>query len=76
MWFDQQPYQVRCEWGAAGVHTLAPWVDVVVLVDVLSFSTCVDVATSREAVVYPFAWKDERWRLAGIRTRAHEGIWS
>ena len=80
MWFDQQAYHVRCEWGATGVRTLAPSVDVVVLVDVLSFSTCVDVATSREAIVYPFAWKDERATefaaqvdgvLAGPRSDTH-----
>ena len=79
-WFTQQAYHVRCEWGVAGVRALAPSVDVVVLVDVLSFSTCVDVAVSREAIVYPFAWKDERaaefaaqvdGTLAGPRSRTH-----
>lgn len=36
--FDQSGYQVRFEWGVAGVDRLAPS-DVAVVVDVLSFST-------------------------------------
>ena len=63
MWFDQQSYQVRCEWGVAGVAALAQNVDVVIVVDVLSFSTCVDIATCRGAMIYPFPWKDERAAL-------------
>ncbi len=38
--FDQSRYQVRFEWGAAGVERLAPS-DIVVVVDVLRFSTTV-----------------------------------
>jgi 2-phosphosulfolactate phosphatase len=58
VWFDQDAYALRCEWGAAGITALAPCVDVLVIVDVLSFSTCVDVAISRGACVYPYPWKD------------------
>ena len=59
VWFDQASYDLRCEWGAAGISALAPSVDVFILVDVLSFSTCVDIALSRGSVVYPYPWKDE-----------------
>lgn len=38
--FDQRRYQVRHEWGASGLARLAP-ADIVVVVDVLRFSTTV-----------------------------------
>lgn len=57
--FDQAQFNVRCEWGEKGVLQLAPISDVVVIIDVLSFSTCIDVANSRGAIVFPHQWKDE-----------------
>jgi 2-phosphosulfolactate phosphatase len=56
--FDQRQASCRCEWGASGLDALAP-ADVVIVVDVLSFSTCVDIAVSRGAVVLPYEWKNE-----------------
>ncbi len=53
MTFDQTAFEVRCEWGEQGVVHLASSSDVVIIVDVLSFSTSVEVATSRGAMVYP-----------------------
>ena len=53
--FDQRPFDVRCEWGLQGVAVLAPVCDVLVVVDVLSFGTTVDIATARGALVYPYA---------------------
>jgi 2-phosphosulfolactate phosphatase len=48
--FDQHRYQVRLDWGAAGLGRLAP-ADVVVVVDVLRFSTTVTDAVARGASV-------------------------
>jgi 2-phosphosulfolactate phosphatase len=57
---QQAPYQVRFEWGLAGLASVAQADTVVVVVDVLSFSTAVSVALARGASVLPFPWKDER----------------
>jgi 2-phosphosulfolactate phosphatase len=60
--FDQAEFEVRCEWGEQGVLRLAPISDVVVIVDVLSFSTCIDIVTSRGAIAYPYPWQDDSAR--------------
>ena len=57
--FDQTSYRIRFEWGVEGVRRLAPRSQVVVIVDLLSFTTCVDVAISRDAVVFPYRYKDD-----------------
>jgi 2-phosphosulfolactate phosphatase len=59
MLFDQSEFDLRCEWGEQGVAKLAPISDVVVIVDVLSFSTCVEIATNNGAIVFPYRWQDE-----------------
>lgn len=48
-----------CEWGPVGAETLRYGVAVIVVVDVLSFSTAVDVAVGRGASVIPFPWGDQ-----------------
>jgi len=58
MTFDQSEFDVRCEWGEQGVLQLAPASDVIIIVDILSFSTCLEIATSRGAMVFPHRWKD------------------
>ena len=50
--------RVHCEWGLAGVHALRDRVAALIVVDVLSFCTAVDIAVSRGAVVYPFPYGD------------------
>jgi 2-phosphosulfolactate phosphatase len=52
---SQSEFTIRCEWGLAGLKALAPSSDVIIIMDVLSFCTCVDIAVEREAHVYPYA---------------------
>ena len=59
---QQADYDVRCEWGEKGVLELSRTSDEVIIVDILSFSTCVDIAVARGAAVYPYPWKDNRAR--------------
>ena len=83
-WATQAGASVRLEWGAAAIEHLAGGVDCVVVVDVMSFSTCVDVAVARGAHVYPYAWRDASARdyaqrlgaeLASVDRRLADG-WS
>jgi 2-phosphosulfolactate phosphatase len=62
--FSQDAYDARFDWGMAGLLALAPACDAVVIVDVLSFSTAVDVAAARGAAVYPCAREDAAAELA------------
>jgi 2-phosphosulfolactate phosphatase len=55
--FAQAPYTCRCEWGAAGLAALAA-ADVTIIVDVLSFTTCVEIAVARGGAILPYAWAD------------------
>ena len=57
MTFDQSEFQVRCEWGIQGLRTLAPISDVIVIVDVLSFSTAVDIGVAQGGVILPYPLK-------------------
>jgi 2-phosphosulfolactate phosphatase len=53
--FAQEDFACRCEWGIPGVAALAP-ADVLIIVDVFSFTTCVDVAVSRGVAILPYGW--------------------
>ena len=47
--FDQHGYDICFEGGARGAEVLAPSCEAIIIVDVLSFSTAVSVATARGA---------------------------
>jgi 2-phosphosulfolactate phosphatase len=59
MCFGQGEYELRCEWGPKGLLAIEANADVVVIVDILSFSTAVDIAVSRGVSVLPYPWNDE-----------------
>lgn len=52
-------FDVRCEWGENGIRELLPGSEVVIIVDVFSFTTSVDVAVSRGVEVFPFQWGED-----------------
>jgi 2-phosphosulfolactate phosphatase len=56
---DQSQYATRFEWGERGLEAVGPGSRVIVVVDVLSFCTCVDVAAACGATVLPYRWRDE-----------------
>lgn len=53
-------FAYQFEWGLDGVAALAPGCDVIVVVDVLRFTTAVSVAVEAGAIVLPFTWDDDR----------------
>lgn len=59
MTYNQNEFDVKCEWRIRGVEELSSVLDVIIIVDILSFPTCVDVATNNGAIIYPCSWKDE-----------------
>ena len=65
----QLPYSVRFEWGLDGARAVVPHADLAVVVDVLSFTTCVSVAVDRGAHVFPFPMRD----VAASEFAAHHG---
>jgi 2-phosphosulfolactate phosphatase len=56
---DQRDARIRFDWGPNGLRNLAPGADAVVIVDVLRFTSAVDVAASRGAWVFPYRWADD-----------------
>jgi 2-phosphosulfolactate phosphatase len=54
----QRPFAVRFGWGHEDLVALAPVSDVLIIVDVLRFTTAVSVAVGRGARVLPYRWRD------------------
>lgn len=75
---NQSKFDVRFEWGEQGLAAVGSGSAVIIIVDVLSFCTCVDVAVARGAVILPYRWrngsasqyaKEQRAELAGSHRR-------
>ena len=80
--FAQEYAACRCEWGTEGVAALAP-ADVTIIVDVFTFTTCVDVALGAGAAILPYRWDDptaaeyaarNKAELAGKRRQARYSL--
>lgn len=56
--YDQLPYSNRFDWGLRGVRNAVDRGDIVVIVDVLSFSSTVVSAIQHGAIIYPFPMKE------------------
>lgn len=55
----QHGFAYRFGWGAEGLEALAPDCSVIVVVDVLRFSTAVSVAVATGSTVFPYRWGDD-----------------
>ena len=54
----QTAHAYRFDWGPSGLRALAPASAVVVIVDVLRFTSAVSAAIESHATVYPYPWAD------------------
>lgn len=61
----------RLEWGSEGLTALAPTSSVIIIVDVLRFSTAVCCALESNITVLPYRWHDE---TTGGYARAHDAV--
>jgi 2-phosphosulfolactate phosphatase len=74
----QRSFRVRFDWGVEGAQACGRASDVVVVVDVLSFSTAVEIGTSRGGTIHPLRWADRgraddlAERLGGTATTGPE----
>ncbi len=66
----QDGFAYRFDWGAEGLANLAPAADVVVIVDVLRFTSAVSAAVESGATVLPYPWDDDGAAEHAVRRRA------
>jgi 2-phosphosulfolactate phosphatase len=63
-WHSQDAHVVRLDWGPTGAEALTRYAVasgvavIAVVIDVLSFTTCVSVAADAGITVHPFRWND------------------
>jgi 2-phosphosulfolactate phosphatase len=58
-WFSQAKYTLRLDWGWEGARRAAMRGDLLVVVDILRFSTAMTIAASRNIRVTPTFWTDD-----------------
>ena len=57
-YWDQRRFDVRFEWGVQGLEALEEC-RTFIIIDILSFTTCVSIALARQATVFPYRWKGQ-----------------
>jgi 2-phosphosulfolactate phosphatase len=57
---SQSASAYRFDWGLDGLRAIGPGSHVIIVVDVLSFTSALDVAVSQGAAVVPCPWQDAR----------------
>ena len=62
--WSQDGYRCRLEWGHRGARVAAERGDVLVVIDVLRFSTATVTAIQHGGIIYPCAWSDDPEALA------------
>jgi len=72
--WGQGRYRVAFDWGAAGAAQVTLPGDVLVVVDVLSFTTSVGIAVERGTAVHPAPWQDERAAALAAREDAQLAV--
>lgn len=68
---DQSSYRIRFDWGLSGLEAVGHGCGAIVVVDVLSFCTCVSIAVARGAEVLPYRYRDAS---AGEFARARQAV--
>ncbi len=68
---SQSGFAYRFGWGLDGLAALAPHCDVIVVVDVLRFTSATSAAIEAGATVFPSRWQDDR---AAAYAAAHDAV--
>ena len=61
---------INLEWGVKGLKKFKPVSDVIIIIDVLSFSTCVDIVLNKSAFIYPYKYMDDTTILYSMQVGA------
>lgn len=77
----QSGFDVRVGWGRNGLAALRDVCDVLIVVDVLSFTTSVEICVARGAIVHPLPLRDTMGaelarRVGGVLAGANDRGWS
>lgn len=75
MFYDQTPYEIKLEWGQRGAQAASERGDIVIVVDVLSFSSTVVTAVQHKSVIFPYPLPINDNAKAYAREHNAELVW-